>query len=139
MPAYEYKVMLAPNRGVKAKGVKGTSARFAHGLELLMNEAADEGWEYLRADVLPCEERQGLRGRVEVDQHVLVFRREIVSEVAEADERVAGVVAGEGYVGRREPRLSATGKASALRLGPAIEVPEGKTGGDADKALNTID
>lgn len=75
MQRYEYKVSPAPKRGRKGKGVKGTEAQFANALTLLMNEAAAEGWEYLRTDTLPCEERQGLTGRVTVFQNMLVFRR----------------------------------------------------------------
>jgi hypothetical protein len=41
-----------------------------------MNELGAEGWEYQRAETLPCDERRGLTGRVETTQHVLVFRRE---------------------------------------------------------------
>ncbi|WP_114284256.1 DUF4177 domain-containing protein [Candidatus Halocynthiibacter alkanivorans] len=75
MPVYEYKVVPAPLRGRKAKGLKGTQARFAHALEQAMNELAAEGWEYLRAETLPCEERISLMRRNTRDLHVLVFRR----------------------------------------------------------------
>ena len=36
---------------------------------------AREGWEYVRADVLPSEERSGLTGRTTVYHNLLVFRR----------------------------------------------------------------
>jgi hypothetical protein len=75
MPLYEYKVVPAPVRGLKAKGVKGVEARFAHALESAMNALAAEGWHYLRAETLPCEERISLMRRSTRDQHVLVFRR----------------------------------------------------------------
>ncbi|ETX15615.1 hypothetical protein OCH239_14320 [Roseivivax halodurans JCM 10272] len=76
MPTYEYKVLPAPAKGEKAKGVKGPEARFAHALERLMNEMAEGGWEYLRADTLPSEERQGLTSSTTVWRTLLVFRRE---------------------------------------------------------------
>lgn len=76
MAEYEYKVVPAPAKGRKAPGVKGAEARFAHGLEAVMNEMASEGWEYMRADVLPSEERQGLASTQTVYRSVLVFRRE---------------------------------------------------------------
>ena len=76
MPAYEYRVVPAPRTATKEKGAKTTDARFAVTLTRLMNELGAEGWEYQRAETLPCDERRGLTGRVETTQHVLVFRRE---------------------------------------------------------------
>ena len=76
MPAYEYRVVPAPRNATKEKGAKTTDARFAATLTRLMNELGAEGWEYQRAETLPCDERRGLTGRVETTQHVLVFRRE---------------------------------------------------------------
>ena len=40
-----------------------------------MNDLARDGWEYLRADTLPAEEREGLMGRATVYLNMLVFRR----------------------------------------------------------------
>jgi hypothetical protein len=76
MPTYEYRVVPAPRNATKEKGAKTTDARFAATLTRLMNELGAEGWEYQRAETLPCDERRGLTGRVETTQHVLVFRRE---------------------------------------------------------------
>lgn len=76
MPAYEYRVVPAPRIAAKEKGAKTTDARFAATLTRLMNELGADGWEYQRAETLPCDERRGLTGRVETTQHVLVFRRE---------------------------------------------------------------
>ncbi|WP_082181818.1 DUF4177 domain-containing protein [Aestuariivita boseongensis] len=75
MPEFEYKVVPAPTKGAKAKGVKTPEARFAHAVETLMNELAGEGWEYVRADMLPSEERQGLTGSTTNWRNLLVFRR----------------------------------------------------------------
>jgi hypothetical protein len=75
MTRYEYRVVPAPVQGRKAKGVRGTTERFALALETLMNEMGAEGWEYVRADTLPCEERTGIAGRTTTFQNVLVFRR----------------------------------------------------------------
>jgi len=72
---YEYKVVPAPVRGLKAKGVKTPESRFAHALETAMNDLAKEGWEYVRADTLPCEQRDGLMSKTTVYQNMLVFRR----------------------------------------------------------------
>jgi len=76
MPKYEYKVVPAPKKGRRGKGVKGPEGRFANALESVMNELGAEGWEYQRTDTLPAEERQGLTGRTTVFQNMLVFRRE---------------------------------------------------------------
>ena len=73
--AYEYKVVPAPARGLKAKGKKTAEERFAHALEEAMNDLARDGWEYIRSDTLPCEQREGLLSRTTVYQNVLVFRR----------------------------------------------------------------
>jgi hypothetical protein len=72
---FEYKVIPAPVKGKRGKGVKGSQGRFANALELTMNELAAEGWEYQRADTLPSEERVGLTGRTTTFQNMLVFRR----------------------------------------------------------------
>ena len=77
---YEYRVVPAPSRGEKAKGVKGVADRFAVALMHTMNELGAEGWEYLRAETLPCDERKGLFGHRSIMQNVLVFRREIAAE-----------------------------------------------------------
>ena len=81
---YEYKVVPAPHRGVRAKGVKGNEARFALSLGNAMNAQAAEGWEYVRAETLPCEERSGLTGKTTTFMNMLVFRRPV--EVAAAVE-----------------------------------------------------
>nr|WP_243697873.1 DUF4177 domain-containing protein [Rhodovulum bhavnagarense] len=75
MAHHEYRVLPAPTRGLRARGVKGAEDRFAHALSSLMNDMAREGWEYLRAETLPCEERQGLTGKTTVFRNLLVFRR----------------------------------------------------------------
>lgn len=80
MQAYEYKVIPAPRRGKSAKGVRGGEAKFAHALNDLMNTWGAEGWEYLRAETLPAEERSGLTSRTTVYHNMLVFRRALAPE-----------------------------------------------------------
>ena len=75
MTHYEYRVLPAPEKGLKAKGVKGAKARFALAIETLINEMGAEGWEYQRADTLPSEERAGLTQSVTEWRTLLVFRR----------------------------------------------------------------
>jgi hypothetical protein len=77
MPRYEYKVVAAPRKGLKAKSARTPEDRFALALATIMNEQAKDGWEYLRTDTLPCEERKGFTGRSTVYQNMLVFRREV--------------------------------------------------------------
>ncbi|WP_239479890.1 hypothetical protein [Actibacterium sp. 188UL27-1] len=90
MTRYEYKVMPAPERGKKAKGLRGGEARFAHALEDMMNDLGTHGWEYWRADTLPCEERQGLTGKTTKFMNMLVFRRPAQAEEARAE--IAGLL-----------------------------------------------
>jgi hypothetical protein len=75
MQSYEYKVVPAPTRGEKERNAKTTADRFGVALTNLMNSMAREGWEYQRADTLPCDERVGFTGKATVFQNMLVFRR----------------------------------------------------------------
>jgi hypothetical protein len=75
MTRYEYKVLPAPKKGEKSKAAKTTPDRFALALTNMMNEMAADGWSYLRADTLPCDERAGLTGTKTVFQNMLIFRR----------------------------------------------------------------
>lgn len=94
MSRHEYRVLVAPDRPRKFRSVNGKD-RFAHTLTAVMNEMAAEGWEFLRAERLPVEERRGLFGRTVTQQNLLVFRREAEapaqpqpqSEVAETQTR----------------------------------------------------
>ncbi|WP_127116186.1 hypothetical protein [Shimia sediminis] len=72
---YEFKVVPAPSRGKRAKGVKGAEGRFAFALEEVMNELAAEGWEFLRSETLPSEEKSGLTSTTTTFRSVMVFRR----------------------------------------------------------------
>ena len=90
MGSYEYKVVPAPSRGRKGRGISGAEARFAHALELVMNEMAAEGWEYQRAETLPSEEKTGLVAAQIVYRNVLVFRRRQSADLSAFDPRVLG-------------------------------------------------
>ena len=85
MQQFEYRVVPAPRKAEKARGLKTTPERFAHALSQTMNDMAREGWEYLRADTLPCEERAGLTGKTTTYQNMLVFRR-AVARMADAPD-----------------------------------------------------
>ncbi|MDP5217800.1 DUF4177 domain-containing protein [Ruegeria sp. 2205SS24-7] len=83
MARYEYKVVPAPAKGTKAKGIKTPEGRFALSVEELLNLQAAEGWEYQRAELLPSEEKSGLTGSTTNWRNVLIFRRLLDAE----DER----------------------------------------------------
>lgn len=107
MPRHEYKVIPAPRRGTKSREAKSTEDRFALTLSNLMNELGREGWEYVRSETLPTEERAGFTKTRVVEQTVLIFRRSL----------------GAASVAVVEPgtlRLTAA-EAPTPRLGPAVE------------------
>ena len=90
MQIYEYKVIPAPNRSKRVKGVKGRAGRFAAVLSETMNEQATEGWEYLRSESLPVEEKPNFfKSRVKTYQTVLIFRRK-TSITKEKDRQMFG-------------------------------------------------
>ncbi|MDE0589222.1 DUF4177 domain-containing protein [Halocynthiibacter sp. C4] len=80
MTAFEYKIVPAPQKGLKGKGMRTTEARFANALTDEVNKMAREGWEYLRSETLPCVERSTLGTKSNSFQSVLVFRREATAE-----------------------------------------------------------
>jgi hypothetical protein len=82
MQRFEFKVVPAPRRGEKARGVKTTEDRFALALTGLMNQLGAEGWDYVRADTLPVDERVGLTGTKTTFQNMLVFRRIMEADAA---------------------------------------------------------
>ncbi|SHJ64278.1 hypothetical protein SAMN05444000_11137 [Shimia gijangensis] len=82
MPIYEYKVVPAPAKGRKARGVKGTENRFAFALESVMNDMAADGWEFQRTETLPSEERSGLTSSTTIFRNVMVFRRARADDVS---------------------------------------------------------
>ena len=77
MQAFEYRAIPAPDRGTKAKGLKTTAERFALSMTETINEMAALGWDYVRAETLPCVERKGLGGTQTNFQNVLIFRRRL--------------------------------------------------------------
>lgn len=92
MQKFEYKVVPAPRRGEKSKAARTTPDRFALTLTLLMNDLGRDGWDYLRADTLPCEERVGFTGKATTFQNMLVFRRVLTEQLAEPEPAPAPVL-----------------------------------------------
>lgn len=130
MQQFEYKVVPAPQRGEKVRGAKTTAERFAVALMSVMNTLGRDGWEYLRADTLPCEERVGLTGKSSSFLHMLVFRRTLplthatTAELPEsgpvAPPRTLVAVAPEGIAPRVTPFAKPVAVPPVLpTLGPA--------------------
>ena len=98
MSLYEYKVVPAPNKGLKAKGVKTPEGRFANSVQHVLNEQGADGWEYLRSELLPSDERTGLTSSTTNWRNVLVFRRTIA-------ERAPGLSL-SASVANKEPQMA---------------------------------
>ncbi len=124
---YEYKVVPAPAKGIKAKGVKAPEARFALGIEQAINELASEGWEYLRSDVLPSTERVGLTGSETHWRTLMVFRR------ATAESAAPEVATAPSLMARVEPMLTAAAASAAV----SSMVPEGDGVAEAEETAET--
>jgi len=134
MSHYEYKVVPAPKKGLKGKGIKGVEDRFANALMTAMNKLGAEGWEYQRSDTLPCEERSGIIGKSTTFQNMLVFRREVLVEAEMADiveveiaavSPVAPVAVAPETIAQTHPPLlngtAGTDHGNAPTLGPATD------------------
>ncbi|WP_027258361.1 DUF4177 domain-containing protein [Leisingera aquimarina] len=124
MPAFEYKVVPAPAKGTKAKGVKTPEARFANSVEIQLNEMAADGWEFQRAELLPSEERSGLTGSTTNWRNVMVFRRAIAADQA-ADPPAPG---------RKEPAAPSV----EFRHSEPQTPPLTATAGDPEAPLEAI-
>lgn len=140
MPRFEYKVVPAPRKGEKVKGARTATDRFAHALTQMMNDLGRDGWEYLRAETLPCEERVGFTGKATTYQNLLIFRRAIEEaapapapareelpadlpaffrpERAPAPSELAATLTPRGGDGRRAPTVQAP-EGHAPAVGPA--------------------
>ncbi|SFR43857.1 DUF4177 domain-containing protein [Litoreibacter janthinus] len=128
MSKFEYQVVPAPRKGKSVRKVRGTEAKFANTISSLMNEMAAEGWEYQRAETLPCEERQGLTGKTVKYHSLLVFRRALAEDVA-ADEVAAPAVVAAPVVAapdpKPEPEEAARAEPVLSRDAAAGPAPEG--------------
>lgn len=120
MQSYEYKVVPAPARGEKERGLKTGAEKFAHALTLVMNDLAREGWEYWRSETLPAEERSGLTSKTTVYHNLLVFRRPTGAvTLPGTTEAIVAVDAMEAAAKRLISAIAPEGRAP--RLGPAEE------------------
>ena len=73
---FEYKCVGAPERPKRLRGAWSRSDRVALALQELISAEAVDGWEYMRTDLVPVEEKPGFFSRAqEVHRAVLIFRR----------------------------------------------------------------
>lgn len=120
---YEYKVIPAPNKGQKAKGVRSSENRFAHALELRMNLLAADGWEYVRSDTLPSEERVGLTQSRTVWRNLLVFRRPKLAAL-ETQETPRLIAPPETEADQPQPPAQLQSVKADARAAPATTDPQ---------------
>ena len=116
MQEFEYRVIPAPRRAKRVKGAKTGADKFARTLADVINLEAQDGWEYLRVDTLPMDEKKGMLSSFsEVYQTVLIFRR--LQEAEAAPEREPAPSAGLRM--RAEPEEPK----APMSLGPASGTP----------------
>ncbi len=119
MQRFEYKVIPAPTKGEKTRAAKTTADRFGVALTNLMNELGSDGWDYVRADTLPCEERVGFTGSKSTFQNMLVFRRVLNDEPSIlAESMLMSAKAAPEYL--RPVLLATQSEGAAPALGPAL-------------------
>lgn len=82
MQSHEYTVIPAPMQGLRAKGAKTPADRYALALAQVITTMAADGWEYVRAETLPSEERSGIASRQVLWHNLLVFRRALIEAPA---------------------------------------------------------
>jgi hypothetical protein len=110
MTSYEYKTLPAPRRERRVRGQKAGADAFAAAIQAVLNDQAAAGWEFQRAESLPCDEKKGFLGRrQEVLHTLLIFRRAIPAPVQAAE------------VLRAEPPAPAPVRAEPARAEPAPE------------------
>ena len=85
---YEYMVIPATRQPGRYRGIRQADARFANSIGEQLNKLAADGWEYVRAESLPAEQRSGIfRKKVVTVYALLVFRRPAPSnEMAGTEE-----------------------------------------------------
>ncbi len=117
MQRFEYKVIPAPTKGEKTRAAKTTADRFGVALTNLMNDLGADGWDYVRSDTLPCEERVGFTGSKSIFLNMLVFRRALNDEPLFFSEPM---VSTEKTEPARPVLLTTQSEGAAPALGPAV-------------------
>jgi hypothetical protein len=76
MSYYDYKIVPAPKKAKKVRGVSGAADLFALTLTDAVNELARQGWEYYCSESLAIQTPGGWFSRARTEEHtVLVFRK----------------------------------------------------------------
>ena len=104
---YEYKVVPAPQRAAKVKGLKTSADRFAHTLAERINAEAAGGWQFLRTETLQCETRGRFGGIKQSTETVMVFAREVGVTRPDASAALAAVQEPEAAVDAPRRRVVA--------------------------------
>ncbi|GMG83299.1 hypothetical protein LNKW23_25120 [Paralimibaculum aggregatum] len=107
---YEYKAVGGPDRGKNRRGCKTTADRVAVAMQEIIRRESAEGWEYLRTDLVPIEERSSLLSPKRVVHcAVLVFRRprsrpaDSRTELSKKAARIFGMAGKGGKPGKGKP------------------------------------
>ena len=131
---FEYKVVPAPRKGRKAKGLKTPGERFANALAATINQHAAEGWDYVRTDTLPSEERKGLTGKTTVFQNMLIFRRQVGTAEASLRPATPPAIAPAPPLSAPIAPEAPAARPAPLRLGPA-DTPAAKAANSGAPAV----
>ncbi|WP_270729127.1 DUF4177 domain-containing protein [Shimia sp. Alg240-R146] len=147
---YEYKVVPAPSKGQKARGVRSSEGRFANALEAAMNTLAADGWEFLRTETLPSEERSGLTSTATKYRSVMVFRRPRADDAsafqpkelehpkaAELPAPAVGAIA--AAASDREPPLTEPSQEPDSEVSPERAVDSLSASGSSDESADVTD
>lgn len=121
MQHFEFKVVPAPARAIKQRGARTGAERFAMTLAQVMNAEARDGWEYLRAETLPSEERTGFTKRTTVYHTLLVFRRALDADEGDSGDYVLVPPLAPEVYAPAAPSVMPIGDGAAPRLGSALD------------------
>lgn len=123
---YEYKVVPAPVRATKVKGLKTTAERFSHALAERINAEAAGGWQFQRSETLPCEERSGLGRTRSTTQTVLIFARPLGALRPDAGGAVAAAQDAQARL-REEATAGRSAQDAAPRHQPNGAFPDDRS------------
>ncbi|MEM8842220.1 MAG: hypothetical protein AAGD47_10640 [Pseudomonadota bacterium] len=130
--ALEYKTVGAPLRGRRKRGAKTRSDKVAAAMQEVLEREAVDGWQYLRTDLIPIEERRGWFGRAqEVHRAVMVFFRDVsVPPAAQSAAHPAAAGAGPVLTAERDekdtadlPSLSTAREQPGSGAAPLVATP----------------
>ncbi len=124
MTGYTYKTVAAPRRLKKVKGVKGQDALLAHSVEELIAVEAAQGWEYLRADTFPVEEKGGMFSKAVVTERaLLVFRKPVAIQHAQQAQPQAAHAPSAAHPAPPQPAVSRPVTPQPQATEPQITAP----------------